>query len=306
MFSVVLAILGGLAFAVQGPTNTRLASFVGNLPASAASFGGGIIFLGIISQIFGDGDLSRMGEVPLWMFSGGIFGACMVIIITISVPLLGMAMTVTIIMTGQLIMGMLVDTFGWFGTESMAVEASRIAGCAIIIAGLALVYIGKKQADVKKIPDARTVAVVFAAFLAGAGGAVQAAANAGMASYVGKLEGSWMNFTEGFVFVLAIILLQKVFCKRGAEKNTQELSLGSLKGIRPWMLLGGVYGGTGVCLNVIVTPVIGVALLVTANMFGEIFGGMVLDIFGVLTAKIKMNAWRYAGMLLIFAGVFLV
>ncbi len=311
MLSVIVAILAGLAFAVQGPTNTRLAGHIGNLPASAVSFGGGIIFLGTIALIFGDGDYTQVINAPWWTLSGGIFGACMVIIITLSVPLLGMAMTVTIIMTGQLIMGMVIDTLGLLGSRAVPVDQMRIIGCLILIAGLILVYIGKRQADESKTPSLRLVVIVMASFLAGAGGAIQASANSHLADYIGKLEASSMNFTEGLLFVLFVMLIQRIVMACGVGKKRREekekISGGrSLKGIKPWMLLGGVYGGTGVCLNVIVTPIIGVALLVTANLFGEIGGGMFLDMFGILTEKIKMNKWRYAGMLLIFIGVFMV
>ncbi len=72
------------------------------------------------------------------------------------------------------------------------------------------------------------------------------------------------------------------------------------------MLLGGLYGAIGILVNVMVTPIIGITLLVTANMFGEIGGSVIMDATGFMTHKIKMNKWRYIGLLCIFAGVFMV
>lgn len=299
-----LAVCAGLSFAIQGPTNTRLSHKIGNLEASLASFTGGIIFMGIIVLIMGSGDLSLLGTGPWWAYLGGVFGALIVISITYAAPHLGFALTVTIIMTGQLIIGILVDAFGWCGTEQIPVEFKRVIGCFVIITGLILVYIGKKKAEGKyEINMAALVAAVFA-FAAGVGGGIQAPANAKLATIIGQTEASWMNFVEGFIFVFVALLITTKgdFRKLGFVGDSKPA-----KGeVKPWMLLGGVWGSIGIFINVSVTHIIGVGILVTANLFGEIGGAMILDATGFLAEKQKMNAWRYIGMLLIFAGVLLV
>src|SRR5262245_63754189 len=78
-------------------------------------------------------------ETPKWMWLGGLFGAFVVLTITVTAPRIGVAAVVALLIAGQLGMGALIDRFGWFGVEKGPLGATRLAGIALLAAGTALV-----------------------------------------------------------------------------------------------------------------------------------------------------------------------
>ena len=78
-------------------------------------------------------------ETPAWMWLGGIFGAFVVLTITVTAPRIGVAAVVALLIAGQLAMGALIDRFGWFGVDRVPLGAVRLLGIALLAAGTALV-----------------------------------------------------------------------------------------------------------------------------------------------------------------------
>jgi transporter family-2 protein len=83
--------------------------------------------------------LGEAAETPPWMWLGGLFGAFVVLTITVTAPRIGVAAVVALLIAGQLAMGALIDRFGWFGVEKVPLGATRLAGIALLAAGTALV-----------------------------------------------------------------------------------------------------------------------------------------------------------------------
>ncbi len=223
LISTILAIFAGLAFAIQGPTNTKLSFQIGNLEAAMVSFIGGIVTLGLMVIFIGDGDFTQIINAPFWMWLGGLCGAAMVLIITYSTPLLGAAFTITIIMFGQLLMGILIDAFGWFNTNPIRIEPMRLLGCAAIMVGLLLVYTSKRISEGAASINKKISIIVILAFLAGSTGGIQAACNSNIANYIGKVEGSMLNFIVGLLITTVALIISKkgsLFKKR--RKTTQN------------------------------------------------------------------------------------
>jgi transporter family-2 protein len=79
------------------------------------------------------------GDAPPWMWLGGVFGAFVVLTITVTTPRLGVAAVVALLIAGQLAMGALIDRFGWFGVERVPLGWQRLLGIALLAAGTALV-----------------------------------------------------------------------------------------------------------------------------------------------------------------------
>jgi uncharacterized membrane protein YdcZ (DUF606 family) len=52
---------------------------------------------------------------------------------------IGVAAVVALLIAGQLAMGALIDRFGWFGVDKVALGATRLAGHALLAVGTALV-----------------------------------------------------------------------------------------------------------------------------------------------------------------------
>jgi len=59
--------------------------------------------------------------------------------INITLPRLGGTMMLTLIIIGQLLVGLLIDHFGWFGLAARPIEATRLLGVAVLLIGAYLI-----------------------------------------------------------------------------------------------------------------------------------------------------------------------
>jgi transporter family-2 protein len=78
-------------------------------------------------------------EAPPWMWLGGLFGAFVVLTITVTAPRIGVAAVVALLIAGQLAAGSLIDRFGWFGVDRVPLGWQRMLGIALLALGTALV-----------------------------------------------------------------------------------------------------------------------------------------------------------------------
>jgi transporter family-2 protein len=75
---------------------------------------------------------------PWWMLLGGVMGLIIVLAITYAGPRIGVAATVGILIAGQLVMGAVIDRWGLFGSEKIALHWPRVLGIVLLAAGAAL------------------------------------------------------------------------------------------------------------------------------------------------------------------------
>lgn len=294
---LILAMISGLCMAFQSPTNATLSRYAGHMQATCISFGGGAVCLAILVLLIGEGDLSQITEAPWWNFLGGIYGVSIVLIITYAIPKLGAALTSTILMLGQIITGTILDTFGLLQLEAVPLAPARVAGGLIVLAGIVLVYIGKRKLENGSTYGKGASAMMILLLLAGTAGAVQTPTNNVLAMHVGRIEASFVNFLVGFVAIFVIALMTT---KGHLLQNKNE-------GAQWWMMTGGIYGAAVVFINLVSIPFLGSTVLQIATMLGQLAGGMLVDSFGLLrTNKIKANSWRWAGMAIIAVGVIVV
>lgn len=138
MFAVVLA---GGATALQAPTNARMATAVGSsVNAAFVSFAVGTAALGILAAILhARPDIAASKSLPWHAWIGGLYGAIFVVAATWGVPRLGVAMTITLMVAGQLIVSLALDHFGAFGMARAPVNLGKIAGVGLVIVGVILV-----------------------------------------------------------------------------------------------------------------------------------------------------------------------
>ena len=134
-------------------------------------------------------------------------------------------------------------------------------------------------------------------FLAGLGLAVQAAANVKMRAAVGSPPlSALINFTIGG-FALAAATLTGLFGRA---------HLSNAPAAPWWAWIGGLFGAVYVTMILGAVPRVGTAAAVTAAIFGQLVGAMILDQFGWLgVPRIPLNPWRLLGALLVLAGVVL-
>lgn len=138
---ILVVVLAGGATALQAPTNARLATAVGS-PVNAAfvSFAVGTIALAVAAAVLhARPDVTAAKALPAYAWFGGLYGACFVVAAAWGVPRLGAAMTITLMVAGQLALSLLLDHFGALGVPRQPLNLGRIAGVALVFAGVLLV-----------------------------------------------------------------------------------------------------------------------------------------------------------------------
>src|SRR5882762_4822683 len=86
----------------------------------------------------GTGALPSAFRTPAWMWIGGLMGLTVVTAITFAQPRIGAAATIGILIAGQILMGAIIDRFGLFGVERIAISPMRVLGIALLGIGAAL------------------------------------------------------------------------------------------------------------------------------------------------------------------------
>jgi transporter family-2 protein len=138
--AALLAVIAGIAGAVQIAVQARLSDRLGTLEALAcASAVGGIV--AIVVLLVGrrslDG-LARGAAVPRWMLLGGVMSAVIILSITVAGPRIGIVATTALLIAAQFTVGALIDRFGWFGLERVPLSVPRLVGLGLLAVGAAL------------------------------------------------------------------------------------------------------------------------------------------------------------------------
>ena len=135
-----LAFAAGLGGAVQIAVQGRLGDRVGALEAMAtASLIGALIALAIL--LAARRSLSGIGDAfgaPKWMLLGGAMSALIILAITIAGPRIGIVATTSVLIAAQFTLATVIDRYGWFGVERIAVSWPRVIGLALLAVGAAL------------------------------------------------------------------------------------------------------------------------------------------------------------------------
>ena len=141
---MLLVMLAGGATALQAPTNARLAGALTS-PVNAAfvSFLVGTAALGLLALTLQTRpDAAAMKALPWWVWIGGLYGAIFVVTAAWSVPRLGVAMTVILMVAGQILISVVLDHFGALGVPKQPLNLTRLLGVLLVFGGVLLVRRG--------------------------------------------------------------------------------------------------------------------------------------------------------------------
>jgi len=138
--AVALAIAAGLAGSVQVAIMGRFGGRIGVVEALtfATAIQLALSFAILVVARAGLGSLGSGFRAPTWMWAGGVMGLIVVFTITFAQPLIGATATIGILIAGQLVMGALIDRYGWFGVDQISLSPARLIGIALLGIGAAL------------------------------------------------------------------------------------------------------------------------------------------------------------------------
>ncbi len=139
-FAAVLAFAAGLGGAVQIAVQGRLGDRVGAIEAMAtASLIGAMLALVVL--LLARRSLSGLGDAfgaPKWMLLGGVMSALIILAITVAGPRIGIVATTSVLIAAQFTLATVIDRYGWFGVERVAVSWPRVVGLAFLCVGAVL------------------------------------------------------------------------------------------------------------------------------------------------------------------------
>jgi len=104
--------------------------------ASLLSLGLALVLLFVVRR--GPGDISGAWSSPKWLWLGALLGTFIVFTISVVSPRIGTTATIALLVAGQLVAGTVIDRFGLFGFERIALSGPRVLGIALLAAGAAL------------------------------------------------------------------------------------------------------------------------------------------------------------------------
>jgi transporter family-2 protein len=141
-FAAALALIAGLAGAVQVAVMGRFGGRIGVVPALTFATAVQLLLAATILLLARrTGGISEAFRAPPWMWAGGALGLIVVLSITFTQPRIGATTTIALLIAGQLAMGVLIDRFGLFGVEAISLSPARVAGIILLAAGAALTLI---------------------------------------------------------------------------------------------------------------------------------------------------------------------
>jgi bacterial/archaeal transporter family-2 protein len=136
-----LALVAGVAGSIQVAVMGRFGERIGSFEALAAN----LIFSTLLAtaallvlrqSLAGFGDALRS---PWWYWvGGGGMGVVVVLTITVVTPRIGTAATIGLLIAGQLAMGVVIDRYGLFGVDQVALSWPRVLGVLLLAAGAVL------------------------------------------------------------------------------------------------------------------------------------------------------------------------
>ena len=138
----LLALGAGVSVATQQVLNGNLRTAL-NSPAWAGLVSYAVGFITMIATVIALGERipswKTMADVPWYAWSGGVFGGIFILLVILLLPSLGAATLFALVVAGQVLVALTLDHFGAFGLTPHPIGAARLAGAALVIAGVFLI-----------------------------------------------------------------------------------------------------------------------------------------------------------------------
>lgn len=136
------AVAAGALVTVQAGANAELKRGFGEpVPALIVNYllGLSVVVAYFLAMRISWPSFEKMGAVPWWAWFGGLAGSAYGVAAILLAGRLGAATLMALVLTGQLVASVILDHFGWVGFEVHPASIGRIAGCLLMLAGLACI-----------------------------------------------------------------------------------------------------------------------------------------------------------------------
>ena len=287
----------GVLTPIQTAANSRLRQFVMSpFIASLVSFSVGTIFLLIVTLCEKGGvliDRELFSTMPWWAWLGGVCGLWGLTVNIIIFPKLGAMQTALMPMLGQIIMGIIIDSFGLLHSPNFPFTFLRFISVLIILLGMFMV-IYRKTSGQKGEGKLLWQAIGFSG---GAIFAMQPSMNSLLSiGLYSSVHAAFISFFTATIVLIAIAVL----IPSNRIHIPQIFSLD-----RPWWSwLGGIIGGTFVTGFAFFASKTGIGILLVTSICGLLANSLAIDKFGWFgTVKKRIRPVQYLGLICVVVGI---
>lgn len=135
LLAALVAFLGGAAIAVQSPLASLMSERIGSLESAFVVHLGGALIAGVPLLLVAGGGLDRWRTVPWYALASGGLGILLIMAISYTIPRIGVAATVALIVLAQLMVGAGVDHLGALGVDVRTFGPDRALGAVVMLVG---------------------------------------------------------------------------------------------------------------------------------------------------------------------------
>lgn len=144
---LAVVVLSGAVLCAQSVINGRLGSDVGVLESAWLTFTLGALISFIYAFLFETQHQMTLFTAPRWQVLGALFGVIYMLVIVFAMPRVGTAAATVSVISGQLLMSLLIDNFGWLNNPAIPLKGSRYAAMALLALALFLIYRSNAKRD---------------------------------------------------------------------------------------------------------------------------------------------------------------
>ncbi|HEV7342100.1 MAG TPA: DMT family transporter [Sphingopyxis sp.] len=134
----IIMLLTGIGIPILAALNGGLGGRLGS-PMAASMILFGLAFLIATTGALATGSVGQIrfsSDIPFHFYFGGLFVAFYVISVTFIAPKFGVGNAIFFVLVGQLISAAVIDHYALFGSMRFPVDAKRLAGIALMVAGV--------------------------------------------------------------------------------------------------------------------------------------------------------------------------
>lgn len=133
---ILIGLVGGVAVGLQSPLASMMSQRIGMLESVFIVHVGGALVALVPLLFYGGGKLGQWRSVPWYALLAGAFGLVVIGAISYMIPRIGVAGSIITVVSGQLLVGTILDHFGWLGAAEHPLDATRLLGMGIVLFGV--------------------------------------------------------------------------------------------------------------------------------------------------------------------------
>ncbi|MFB1098941.1 DMT family transporter [Terribacillus sp. JSM ZJ617] len=307
MITALIGILIGTGLSFQTAVNSQLRKFViSPYLASMISFVIGALSLAVITLITGSPlgiSWGFISQQPVWIWLGGVLGVIFLTVNILLFPKLGSVQTAIMPILGQIIMGMLIDNFGWFHSMEEPFDMYRIIGIVLVIIGVFLaiaIQELRSRGEKKKEKNLNLWIWRLVGIASGMLMSTQVAINGQLGIVLhSSIQAAFVSFFIGALTLIIVVALKERTFAGIKNPIKQKASW--------WVWLGGFLGAAYVLINIYLVGQVGTGQTVVLVLFGQIAGSLLIQRLGLMGSyKAQIDFIQIVGLLMILAGVIFV